>query len=223
MAKTTIGGKVTDTRTAKMLRAAEKIVGIKFQLAQGSFNGNNVFASGGTHAGSGVVDIRTVPMKNRKQKMDAVAALRKVGFAAWFRPLTYNQDGSLLWGEHIHAVAIGSKNLSSSAAKQVVAYRNGYDGLAGMGGKRPDPHADLGVDPTTWAAYKRSIKPKAGITRVTTRTYSVRDPYRDARRVQRRKVGNRVVYVGTKRVAGETWLRLASGNWMLAKHTARGD
>lgn len=145
-------GKVTDTRTANQLAEAQRLAKVGFQYSQGSYNGG-VSASGATHDRGGVIDIRTIPLGSKAKKLEVVKALRKVGFAAWLRPYVKG-----LWGEHIHAVSIqpGGKSaqgvLSSSAHRQVIAYYNGRDGLAGA---RKDPHLDLGVPPRTWEKYKR--------------------------------------------------------------------
>ena len=108
-------GKYTDPETACMIREVQRKARHAVLIAQGS-GSTSVSASGQTHAGpGGVVDMRTVPL-TRKQKMDQLIASRQVGFAAWIRP--YVED---LWGEHEHAVAIGSKYLSSAAEQQVQA------------------------------------------------------------------------------------------------------
>jgi hypothetical protein len=157
------GGRLTDARTANMLAEAQRIAGFDFLYAQGSYNGTAVSASAGTHAGGGVVDIRTIPMGSRARKITALKALRQVGFAAWIRP--YVPD---VWGEHIHAAAIqpGGKYdqgvLAASARRQVTAYYDGRDGLAG---NRVDPHAGLGIEPITWEAYRRP-KPVVSLSRL---------------------------------------------------------
>jgi hypothetical protein len=147
------GGRLTDARTANMLAEAQRIAGFDFLYAQGSYNGTAVSASAGTHAGGGVVDIRTIPMGSRARKITALKALRQVGFAAWIRP--YVPD---LWGEHIHAVSIQPGGrfdqgvLAAGAHQQVKSY---YDGRDGLRGNRPDPHAAFGIDPVTWEEYHR--------------------------------------------------------------------
>ena len=210
------GGKVTDARTLAMLDEAQRIAGFPFQYAQGSYNGNNVFASGGTHAGGGVIDIRTVPMKNRAQKLAAVKALRTVGFAAWLRPYAAG-----VWGEHIHAVAIDQPDLSSAAAFQVKAYRNGRDGLKG---NRPDPHASMGVKPTTWEAYKRSLKPTKGRATVVHPLGAPvrREPGGHSQIVRRRPKGSSFTYTAVRYVDDVAYLRLLSGNWIRSSKTSRG-
>lgn len=209
-------GKVTDARTAAMLVEAQRLAGFSFQYAQGSYNGNAVFASGGTHAGGGVIDVRTIPMANRKQKLKAVKALRTVGFAAWLRPYAAG-----VWGEHIHAVAIGCDDLSSAAAAQVRAYRNGRDGLAG---NRPDPQASLDVKPTTFEAYRRSLKPTRGRATITDpRGAAVRrEPGGHSLVVKRRAKGETFTYVAVRRVNGADYMRTLAGNWINSARTSRG-
>jgi hypothetical protein len=134
----------TNLRTRRMMREAEKIGG-NLRVTQGSYN-RSVAASGGTHDGGGVLDFSvrglTRPQINRRVK-----ALRTVGFAAWYRPPLPG-----VWGPHIHAVAIGTRDLSPVARRQVLAYRAGRDGLRG---NRVDIHRNLGVPyGRTWEKYK---------------------------------------------------------------------
>jgi hypothetical protein len=76
---------------------------------------------------------------------------RLQGWAMWRRP---NRPG--VWTSHFHGIAVqpGGKSdrgvLSASAHAQVVDYYEGRDGLAGDGA---DPHASLGVKPTTFETY----------------------------------------------------------------------
>lgn len=222
MPRTTFRGAVTDTRTAAMLKATEKLLGHKLRIAQGSYR-TSVAASGQTHAKGAVVDVATKYQGfSRAEKLAIVAALRRVGFAAWLRPETPG-----VWGEHIHAVAIGGP-MSDAAQRQVDAYLKGYDGLAGEGGKRPDPQASLGVKPTTWEQYRETLLPQAGRASVTAFTFVRKEPSRTARKVKARKAGDPVWFRGTRVVVDpkegpETWLRLVSGNWILAKRTTRGE
>lgn len=152
MSQVSLGsGRVTDARTAAMLKEAQRLSKATFQYAQGSYTGF-VGASGSTHDKGGAVDIRTIPLGTRAKKLEVLKALRRVGFAAWIRPYVAG-----LWGEHIHAVAIqpGGKNslgvLSSGAHRQVLSYYAGRDGLAG---NRVDPYASLNISPRTWEKYK---------------------------------------------------------------------
>lgn len=213
------GSMVTDARTLAMLTEAQRIAGFTFDYAQGSYNPNGVGASGSTHAGGGAVDVRTVPMKNKAQKMAALRALRTVGFAAWYR-----KPIAGLWGEHIHAIAIGGPDLSSGAQWQVGEYRAGRNGLSN---RNPDPQARLGIKPTTWEDYKKPTappKPTKGRTKVThpSGAWSRKAPDPRARGVKHRAQGQSFQYVAVRKVDGITWLRTVAGNWVRASRTSRG-
>lgn len=125
-------GKTLNQRTLDMLERAEDRMGFKVWVVQGSYN-QGVGASAGTHDGGGAIDISVRGIDYKR----AVRELRDVGFAAWYRaPLPG------VWGAHIHAVAIGDKEMDPSAKRQVDEYYAGEDGLAGTGddtGYRPDP------------------------------------------------------------------------------------
>lgn len=107
-------------RTARMLADVERRLGYKLTITQGSWNPGKVSASAGVHDKGGAVDV--APGTNPAA---VVLAMRRVGFAAWHREAIPG-----LWGEHIHAVAIGDKTLSWQAVQQVIAYRAGRNGLA---------------------------------------------------------------------------------------------
>ena len=111
-------GKEVDRLTDGALKRAEKILGRTIPIVQGSYNAGGVAASAGTHDGGGVID--TKPWDHD----EVVAALRAVGFAAWFRPAIPG-----LWSAHIHAVLIGHGRLAASAQRQVFAYLGRRDGL----------------------------------------------------------------------------------------------
>lgn len=110
-------------RTIEMIKAAEDILGSALYLTQGSYN-RGVGASFGTHDGGGAVDCW--PAMGEDYAEAAVMALRVVGFAAWHRDPSQGP-----WNHHIHAIAIGDKELSESAQQQVEDYYNGLDGLSG--------------------------------------------------------------------------------------------
>jgi hypothetical protein len=132
-----------------MLLAAEKILGYQFNVIQGSYNAGGVAASAGTHDGGGALDVWG---KGGSRVATEVAALRRVGFAAWGR--TPSQGP---WGYHIHAIAIGDADLSSGARAQVTEYLNGYNGLAGNGRDTfTRTYAKKGY---TWEDYKATITP----------------------------------------------------------------
>lgn len=132
--RVTYGGKTVNTRTKIMLERARKLL-TAYEwtpvLTQGSYN-KGVSASAGTHDGGGVVDIRTSTMtKNGADQ--CVQALRKAGFAAWRRG-----DGDGM-APHIHAVAIGDREMSPAAKSQIAQWRADTNGLANHG---PDPAPD---------------------------------------------------------------------------------
>ena len=133
--KVWFGGVQTDARTAKALAYAEKQAGLQFACSQGSWS-TSVSASGSTHAGAGVVDIR-VGLWSNTQRAKVVRALRDAGFAAWLRTPAQG------FPYHIHAVLIDCKGLSDSARRQTVLYDEGRDGLDSMhrdsNAYRPDP------------------------------------------------------------------------------------
>jgi hypothetical protein len=124
------GGKTVNWRTRTMLEGAATLFGAPFRLTQGSYN-RGVSASAGTHDGGGVVDIDVSSMSTERRKF-AVQCLRKVGFFAWLRvPPAF--------AYHIHAVAIGDRELSSSAKSQV---RQGFADRDGLARSGPDPAPD---------------------------------------------------------------------------------
>lgn len=120
-------GKTVDRITHEALLVAEKRLGYKLTITQGSYRGGSGDPdSAGTHDGGGAVDLVAFDWENK------VRVLRGIGFAA-YRRLPSEGD----WPEHVHAVLIGNKKLSASAARQVQAYLDGRNGLANNG---PDPH-----------------------------------------------------------------------------------
>lgn len=115
-------------------------------ITQGSYNDSEP-GSFGTHAGGGAVDISVISQTNPRYTIlyneiePLIHALRIAGFAAWFRDLGEVYPGSPL---HIHAVAIGDKQLSPAARDQIegpFGYLRGYSGLPTKNGTpQPDPH-----------------------------------------------------------------------------------
>jgi lysozyme len=137
-------GHKLNARTILMLQAAERRLGQRVTITQGSFN-PDVEASAGTHDRGGVLDIsiRTGPRTQRK-----VRVLRKEGFAAWHR-LPTDFKASAHVPEHIHAVSLFDHELSSEAAKQKTAYL-GEPRLNGLKNKAPDsgPKVPIPAKPT---------------------------------------------------------------------------
>ena len=130
-----IGAATLNERTVWMLQRAEQLYGGTIPIAstgvtQGSYNPGGVDASFGTHDGGGAVDItvRNIPIDWSIKYGDIpemIDALRLAGFAAWFRD---EREGLV---PHIHAIAIGDRDLSYAAQLQLTGrygYFRGYDG-----------------------------------------------------------------------------------------------
>lgn len=147
--RTTINGYVINVRTLWMLRLADKLYegpGSPLRVVQGSYT-DKVDASFGTHAGGGAVDISirakaaphdVLPTEEANKIVDA---LRHAGFAAWLRmPDDLDPPATL----HIHAIAVGDRELSNEAQAQVtgpIGYFAGYDGVPPEnGGTKRDRH-----------------------------------------------------------------------------------
>jgi hypothetical protein len=136
-----IGFSILNLRTLAMLDQAQSLYNtesgiIRFREAimQGSYNKGGVAASFGTHDGGGAVDLSVRSRDaDRHILTDEIApmlrALRVAGFAAWLRDTGELYPGSPI---HIHAIAIGDKELSSAARGQIdgtFGYLRGFDGL----------------------------------------------------------------------------------------------
>jgi len=133
---------VVNRRTKEMLELTEHQTGIDTIITQGSYN-TSVSASGGTHAGGGVVDLR-VTQYTDAERNKLLAGLRAVGFIAWFR--TPSQGD---WPYHIHIVAKGDADLSDAAKAQVAQANAGTNGLANHA---PDT-SNLNVPTFDWTEY----------------------------------------------------------------------
>lgn len=165
MTRVVFRGKRLNTRTRDMILAAEKILGYQLQIIQGSYNAGGVSASAGTHDGGGAVDVWG---KSTSDAVKVTNAMRKVGFAAWFR--TPSQGN---WGYHVHAIAIGDAELSSGARNQVADYKAGRNGLANNG---RDTFSRAYVN-NTWEKYKATAKPadvKPAVPALTFHTLSIK-------------------------------------------------
>jgi hypothetical protein len=141
-------GVTINKRTKEMLERAETIMakkyghpGFKFDLVQGSYS-NAVGASAGTHAGGGAVDIHDAGF-SKQTVDDMVKSLREAGFAGWSRGRGHDS-----FDPHIHAIAIGDREMSSQARNQVTEYAHGGDGLVGSSA---DPDGNLGRHAPKWA------------------------------------------------------------------------
>jgi len=161
------GNAQLNARTLAMLDHAEALyhladgfVEFRTAITQGSYNAGGVAASFGTHDGGGAVDLSVRSRVNWEVLTDEIepmiGALRTAGFAAWLR------DTGALYPDspiHIHAIAIGDRDLSLIARAQIdgtFGYLRGFDGLPQPDGRpRSDRHGgpiicqwmrDLGYD-----------------------------------------------------------------------------
>jgi hypothetical protein len=139
-------GKTLDRRTVALILLAEKRLGFKLSITQGSYNAS-VEQSGGTHDGGGAVDFAPVGGDIKQ----IVLVLRRLGAAAWFRPELW-RDGKRIWGPHIHMVMIDHRTASPAAKDQIVAYRAGRNGLAGG---NPDDGPRVRIRPFPYRLYFR--------------------------------------------------------------------
>ncbi|GAB1688746.1 peptidoglycan-binding domain-containing protein [Krasilnikovia sp. M28-CT-15] len=144
-AKVQRDGKVVDARTQAMLTEAERLLGARLKLDQGSYNPGGDPTSAGTHDGGGVVDISVTGM-NAATRTATARALRQVGFAAWVRDPSQGD-----WPWHIHAAAINDTDLSTQAQHQTGDYYLGRNGLANQ---KPDDGPKVAIH--TWEEYQRS-------------------------------------------------------------------
>ncbi|MGB9376506.1 MAG: hypothetical protein WCB04_03230 [Mycobacteriales bacterium] len=165
------GTDVINERTQAMFLEAQRImrvagqVGSDMVIVQGGYcYPSCAAASAGVHNAGGALDIRVWDTTDAGRS-NRVAALRKVGFAAWCRC-----DSS--WGSntHIHAVAINDYQMSWEAHGdgsapaplrsdyggncQIFEFKYFEDGLTGCDDKHPsnDPSRNL----VTWEEYLAS-------------------------------------------------------------------
>jgi hypothetical protein len=140
-----INGMLINQRTYNMLTYAQSLYGGEleltgYHLTQGSYT-NDVSASFGTHSGGGAVDLSVIQYGTYKVLYDdiqpLILALRTAGFAAWLRDFDELYPGSPI---HIHAIAIGDKDLPAAAINQLIGdfgYFRGYNGLPQAEGANP--------------------------------------------------------------------------------------
>lgn len=127
-----LDGHTLNRRTYLMLLYADDLYdgpGNLLWVTQGGYS-DAVEASFGTHAGGGAVDISVRNPTSYEfmeaEAMNMVTALRKAGFAAWYRS---PDEG---FTPHIHAIAIGDAELSDAAREQLYGqygYFNGGNAL----------------------------------------------------------------------------------------------
>ena len=142
-----INGETLTQRTVWMLQHAQELYGGPgdlLRVTQGSYTPGGTY-SFGTHDGGGAVDISIRNPANPSEilwdETDAmVQALRRAGFAAWYRAPGDLGEGS---AAHIHALAIGDRDLSTAARQQIDGaggYFDSMDGLPAPLGPNPDRH-----------------------------------------------------------------------------------
>ena len=121
-------------RTFDMLKHAQTLYGGEleltgYHLTQGSYS-NEVSASFGTHSGGGAVDLSVIQYGTYKvlyQDIESlIVALRTAGFAAWLRNFDQLYAGSPI---HIHAIAIGDRDLSIAAQDQLTGEFGYFRGI----------------------------------------------------------------------------------------------
>lgn len=154
-------GRVFNRRTVVMLEAVEKLLGDELTIFQGSYN-SSVGASAGTHDGGGAVDLwcSSTPVAR------VVRVMRVVGFAAWFRPELWS-GGKRVWGNHVHAIAIGDREMSLGARAQVVDYFAHRDGLKSHAHDptwHPDPQDVFDYQEATDVKLDDKLPGKSGST-----------------------------------------------------------
>jgi len=128
-----------------LYRAQGGVIDLRVALTQGSYTGGALAASFGTHDGGGAVDLSVrspvswAVLDNEIEPL--IAALRTAGFAAWLRDTGDLYSDSPI---HIHAIAIGDRELSDAARAQIdgtFGYLRGFDGLPRRDGiPRADRH-----------------------------------------------------------------------------------
>jgi hypothetical protein len=140
-----INGVQINARTLAMLDHAQAlyaagggVLDFHAALTQGSYNAGEVAASFGTHDGGGAVDLSVRNLADWSVSYEEIEpmlrALRGAGFAAWLRDTGELYPDSPI---HVHAIAIGDRELSPSARAQIdgrFGYLRGYNGLPQMNG-----------------------------------------------------------------------------------------
>lgn len=132
-----VNGWTLNQRTLAMLAHAQQLYGGELEITghaitQGSYHDNGA-ASFGTHLGGGAVDLSVLRRGTYTVLWDDIEpllrALRAAGFAAWLREYGELYTDSPI---HIHAIAIGDRELSPAANEQLTGeagYFRGYSGL----------------------------------------------------------------------------------------------
>lgn len=124
-------GAVVDRKTVELLKIAERRLGYEVDVIKGHSVSGVGGVSATTHNKGGVCDLQPADHVRK------VKVLRDLGCAAWFRTATSD------WDEHIHFVVCRHGNLDPMAARQVVDYDKGLNGLAGHAKDPNTYHPDV--------------------------------------------------------------------------------
>jgi hypothetical protein len=142
-----VNGWTLNQRTLAMLAHAQELYGgeqeiTDYAITQGSYT-DDESASFGTHAGGGAVDLSVLRKGTYTVLWDDIDpllhALRTAGFAAWLREYGELYPDSPI---HIHAIAVGDRELSPAAQDQLTGeagYFRGYSGIPPEVGDLPTP------------------------------------------------------------------------------------
>jgi hypothetical protein len=132
-----IDGMILNQRTLAMLAHAQQLYGGEIELTghaitQGSYS-SSVEASFGTHSGGGAVDLSVLRRDTYTVLWDDIEpllhALRVAGFAAWLREYGELHPDSPI---HIHAIAVGDRELSPAAQEQLTGEAGYFRGFSGL-------------------------------------------------------------------------------------------
>lgn len=135
-----VNGAQLNARTLAMLDHAQQLyravggsIDLRLAITQGSYNAGGVAASFGTHDAGGAVDLSVRSRGDWRVLTGEIEpllrALRVAGFAAWLRDTDELYPGSAI---HIHAIAVGDRELSEAARAQIdgtFGYLRGFNGL----------------------------------------------------------------------------------------------
>jgi hypothetical protein len=142
-----VNGWTLNSRTLAMLAHAQELYGGELELTghaitQGSYHDNGS-ASFGTHLGGGAVDLSVLRRGTYTVLWDdmepLVHALRLAGFAAWLREYGELYPDSPI---HIHAIAIGDRELSAAAEAQLIGTAGYFRGFSGLTDESGSPTQD---------------------------------------------------------------------------------
>jgi hypothetical protein len=132
-----VNGETLNQRTLTMLAHAQSLYGGELELTghaitQGSYT-SSLSASFGTHAGGGAVDLSVLRRGTYTVLWEEVPllirALRAAGFAAWLREYGELHENSPI---HIHAIAVGDRELSDAAQDQLTGEAGYFRGSSGL-------------------------------------------------------------------------------------------